>query len=252
MTHPAIPRLEMTPRLLADAGLGPGQRVLDIGCGHGDVAFLAAALVGPSGHVIGIDHDAAAITAARARAVPQTSARIDFSIGDILAPPVPAASFDAVVARRVLMYQPDPVAAVRALATLLKPGGIVVFQEHDGSLRGGPSLPLHEKVREWIWTTVEREGARRTMGFDLAAVLSEAGLVVEHVRAEAVVQTPLQDHPTAEIVRAMLPRIVRHGVATEEEIEVATLGDRLRAERRAFFATYVGELVFGAWARKAR
>lgn len=44
-----------TERLFRDAGLGPGQRVLDVGCGVGDVALLAASLVGETGHVIGVD-----------------------------------------------------------------------------------------------------------------------------------------------------------------------------------------------------
>ena len=88
------------------------------------------------------------------------------------------------------------------------------------------------------------------MGFDLASVLARSGLVVEQVRAEAVVQTPTASHHTGAIIRAMLPRIIRHGVATAEEIDIDTLDARLAEERRAADATYVGELVFGAWARK--
>jgi hypothetical protein len=70
------------------------------------------------------------------------------------------------------------------------------------------------------------------------------------VRAEAIVQTPTAHHHTGAIVRAMLPRIVRQGVATEEEVDVDTLDRRLATEREQAGATYVGELVFGAWARK--
>ena len=62
-------RLEpFTERLCRDAGIGPGQRVLDIGSGIGDVAFLVARLVGPTGEVIGIDLDGIALEKARARA----------------------------------------------------------------------------------------------------------------------------------------------------------------------------------------
>jgi hypothetical protein len=49
----------------------------------------------------------------------------------------------------------------------------------------------------------------------------------------------------------MLPRILAHGVATEAELDVATLDQRLLEERTAAGATYIGDLVFGAWARKA-
>jgi hypothetical protein len=88
------------------------------------------------------------------------------------------------------------------------------------------------------------------MGFDLASVLEQAGLTVEQVRAEAIVQTPRAHHAMGPIVRAMLPRIVRQGVASEEEINVDTLDQRLLEERQKANATYVGDMVFGAWARK--
>src|SRR3989449_9735049 len=56
-----------TERFFRDAGIGPGQRVLDIGSGVGDVAMLAAKLVGPSGEVVGVERDAGAIDRAKPR-----------------------------------------------------------------------------------------------------------------------------------------------------------------------------------------
>lgn len=70
------------------------------------------------------------------------------------------------------------------------------------------------------------------------------------VRAEALVQTPLLRHPMGAIVRAMLPRIVQHGIATAEETDAEALDERLLEEQRAVNATCVGDMVFGAWARK--
>ncbi len=58
---------EMTERLLIDAGIGPGMRVLDVGCGRGDVALLAAKMVGAQGEVVGIDRDLVALESARGR-----------------------------------------------------------------------------------------------------------------------------------------------------------------------------------------
>src|SRR5262252_10688240 len=54
-------------RLFREAGIGPGQRVLDLGSGMGDVAILLARLVGPSGEVVGIERDASSIARAKAR-----------------------------------------------------------------------------------------------------------------------------------------------------------------------------------------
>ena len=88
------------------------------------------------------------------------------------------------------------------------------------------------------------------MGFNLHAVLTEAGLAVEQVRAEAVVQTPGARYELAGILRAVLPRIVRYGIASEAEVEIDTLDRRLDEERLAVSATYVGDMMFGAWARK--
>lgn len=162
--------------------------------------------------------------------------------------------FDAVVGRRVLMYQPGPVACLSRLADLLEPGGLIVLQEHDSTAMPvcRPAMPLHERVSEWIWETVVREGADVHMGLHLAPALAAAGFAIERVRAEATVLTADQSHPIGTIVRAMQARIVAAGVATANEIGVDTLDMRLIAERRETNGTCVWEMVFGAWARSAR
>jgi SAM-dependent methyltransferase len=242
---------EMTERLLVEAGIGPGMRVLDVGCGRGDVAMLAAKLVGAHGEVVGIDRDLGALELARARVREAGLANVSFSGGDFAAMGPEHGVFDAAVGRRVLMYQADPVAALRAVVRVLRPGALVVFQEADATMvpASRVPLPLNARANGWMWRTVEREGGNIHMGFELAPALAQAGLVVEQVRAEAIVQTPTQRHPVGMIVRAMLPRILEHGVATEAEIDVDTLDERLAAECAAANATYVGDMAFGAWAR---
>ena len=92
------------------------------------------------------------------------------------------------------------------------------------------------------------------MGFELASVLEEAGLVVEEVRAEAVIHTARAHakghHSIGTIVRFMVPRIVAQGVATEGELDVATLDERLLEERTRANAVFISDMMFGAWARK--
>jgi hypothetical protein len=152
----------------------------------------------------------------------------------------------------MLMYLPEPVESIRRISAALKPGGIVVLQEHDSTMGPGRlmPLPLHEQVYNWIWRTVECEGADIHMGFNLPFVLTQAGLVVEHVRAEAIVHTPDTTYPFAAIVRSMLPRIIRHGIASEHDIDIDTLEQRLVAERRSANSVYISDMVFGIWARK--
>lgn len=243
---------DFTRRLLVDAGIGAGMRVLDIGCGTGEVALLAADLVGGRGDVVGVDRDEGPLAAARDRARERRSTNVRFARGDFDALPLGPGAFDAAVGRRVLMYQPDAVRAVQRLALNVRPGGLIVFQEHDSTMVPASlvPMPLHRRAQEWIWRTVEREGADVHMGFGLHAALARAGLSVEHVRAEAVVQTPEEPYGVGAIVRALLPRIVRQGVATEAEIDADTLDRRLDEERVGTNATYVGDVMFGAWARK--
>lgn len=240
---------EFTRRLLRDAGVEAGMRVLDVGCGTGDVALLAADLVGPGGQVLGIDRSGRMIEAARDRALAAGVANVTFKARDIDAPS--AGPFDAIVGRRVLMYHPDPARAVRDLAASLRPGGIVAFHEHAaiGPVASG-DLPLHRTVQAWLGETVRRESGNALMGLDLHRVLTHAGLLVEEVRAEAIVQTPTQPYPLGAIARAVLDRIVEQEVATADEVDIESLERRLDHERAASGATYVGDTMFGAWARK--
>src|SRR5438105_2052209 len=57
----------ITERLFREAGIGLGQRILDLGSGVGDVSMLVARLIGPSGEVVGVERDSRAISVARAR-----------------------------------------------------------------------------------------------------------------------------------------------------------------------------------------
>jgi ubiquinone/menaquinone biosynthesis C-methylase UbiE len=242
----------MTQRLLRDAGVREGQRVLDVGCGFGTVSAIAAALVGPAGAVVALDRDPQILERARERAWSLDLDNVTFVEGEMQSIPPDHGTFDFVVGRRVLMYQHDPLAALRGLLPALRPGGVVVFQEHDTTMTPASlaPLPLHEQVHRWIWNTVVREGADIRIGFRLAALLEQAGLVVEHVRAEAIVQRSTARSDLAEVIRNILPRIVRQQVATAQEIDVDTLDARLAAELASTNATFVGDMVFGAWARR--
>ena len=243
---------KMIERLLIDAGIDAGMRVLDIGCGHGTVSCLITRLVGAQGQVTGLDRDVRALAVARDRARDLGLSNVEFTEGDLNELGSELGLFDAIVGRRVLMYQASPVDAVRGLLSALRSGGLVVFQELDTTMVPASitSLPLHDRVQDWIWRTVEREGADPHTGFHLRSVLQQAGLTVDQIRAEAIVQTPDTPDRLGMIVGAILPRILKHGVATEAEIDVDTLAQRLTRERQDANAVYIGDMVFGAWAHK--
>jgi SAM-dependent methyltransferase len=243
---------EMTERLFHDAGIGPGMRVLDVGCGPGAVSFMLARRVGNQGHVFAIDNDPRMLDTARARASESGVHNVSFIEGgfDVAFPE--RGTLDAVIGRRVLMYQPDAARAVAQLTDAIRPGGIVAFHEHDmvPVTDGRTLLPLHDRVRSWLREMLRLEGANLRMGFELHAALCAAGLSVERVRAEANVLTPTAGYPVAAIIRAVLSRLLQLGIATEAEIDVETLDARLSAERLEAGATCIWEMVFCAWARK--
>src|SRR5262249_46022395 len=117
-----------TERLFRDAGIGPGQRVLDVGSGVGDVAMLAARLVGSSGEVVGVERDAGTIAKARARVAGAGLRNVTFLEADATHLPSGQA-FDAAVGRVILQFLPNPTAVVRSLAAVGRPGGGLGFPE---------------------------------------------------------------------------------------------------------------------------
>jgi ubiquinone/menaquinone biosynthesis C-methylase UbiE len=102
----------ITERLFREAGIKQGMRVLDLGCGPGDVSFLAAVIVGSSGWVTGIDQAPEAISLARKRTREEGIRNVDFeqtTIGEFSSP----VQFDAVVGRYILVHQADPTTFIR-------------------------------------------------------------------------------------------------------------------------------------------
>ena len=149
-----------TEQFLLSAGLKAGMSVLDLGCGMGDVSLLAARLVGPAGHVTGIDRDMVVVEKARERALNEDcGTNVEFIHTELLAFHA-YQSFDAVVGRYVLYFQPDPVAAIAHAAKQVRPNGIIVFHEMDlpNRIRSYPDGTLFEKMHALIAETVRRGG----------------------------------------------------------------------------------------------
>lgn len=114
-------------RLLDCAALQPGERVLDVACGTGRVAFVAAKTVGPSGRVVGVDLSDRMVSAATRRAVELGRANASFARMDAEALDLPDTGFDVVLCALGLMYMPDPEQALREMRRMVRPGGRVVL-----------------------------------------------------------------------------------------------------------------------------
>ena len=103
--------------------IAPGEAVLDLGCGAGFDALVAAQLVGPSGRVAGIDLSPEMLAVARAGLAGTGLARVAFAEAQVEALPFPDAAFDVVLSNGVLNLVPDKPRAVRELFRVLRPGG---------------------------------------------------------------------------------------------------------------------------------
>ncbi len=112
--------------LLETARLRPGERVLDVACGTGVIARLAAEAVGPTGLVTGIDLAPDMIAVARATPAP-AEPPVDWHVGDATTLPFPDDTYDAVLCQMGLMFMPDRAAAVAEMRRTLVPGGRVAI-----------------------------------------------------------------------------------------------------------------------------
>ncbi len=225
----------VTRRLLKEAGIARGMKVLDVGSGTGDVAFAAAELVGSDGEIVGVDVNAEILKTARERAKEAGLANVAFVEGDARTLDL-SGHFDAIVGRLVLMYMSDPADALRQLTARLCPGGIMAFQELDFTPYRSlvrPDTPLMNKLIDWLIEVFQRSGAHIGMGLDLYRAFVDAGLPEPILGWTAPVGGPATwsgYEYVATSFRSMLPLIEEYAIATSEEVDVETLAERLRRE----------------------
>lgn len=218
--------------VLSSAGLAPGMRVLDIGCGAGDVSLIAARIVGRHGAVVGLDTSHEAIELARSRSAQAGYSCLRFETADLAALNY-GAGFDAVVGRFILLHLPNPVAVLRRIGGHLRPGAIAAFLEFDiERAEAMPAMPLLTRTLFWITETYRREGIEPNMGSRLYATFRQVGMtpnMAGSCRVECPPGTAVFGF-AAETVRSLLPRILALGVATAEEVDIDTLATRLSRE----------------------
>jgi 2-polyprenyl-3-methyl-5-hydroxy-6-metoxy-1,4-benzoquinol methylase len=246
-----------TVRLLTDAGVSRGMKVLDVGCGPGDVSLIAAELVGETGHILGVDSNATVLELAQARAKAAGLSQVSFLQADLHDLSF-SQSFDAIVGRLILQHVPDRVAVLRHLLTSLRPGGLVAFQELDIPPQDDAAMPasaLWQQTTIWVWVAANQAGIEMRMGMKLSATLLSAGLPVPQLRYEAAIGAgPLWAGPEywAEMVRNLEPLIMRFGLATTEELGIETLAARLREEHARLGGTSRLPALVSAWTHTAQ
>ncbi len=238
----------ITERLLRSAGLRPGMRVLEVGCGAGDVCFLAAELVGLGGQVVGVDRSAASVLFAAERAQSRGARNVSFREGTEAGLPGEA-PFDFVIGRYVLVHQPDPANFVRAAAASLRPGGGVAFHEPDSSLAlvSRPPVQAYDMLSTEYSRATQAALIRPDAAPRLGAIFAEAGLVASNGFCERLVGmegSELFFHWRAATYAAFKLATDPH----HAPIEVEQLAAELRAAVAAVHAQVLGPDQWCVWA----
>jgi ubiquinone/menaquinone biosynthesis C-methylase UbiE len=245
-----------TEKYFRAAGVGPGMRVLDLGSGMGDVALLAADIVGPGGRVVGLDRDGVALKRAGERTVEQGCSSWvtfqatnleDFATTDL---------FDAVIGRYILLYQPDAGGTIRQLTKFLKPGGIVVFHELDFP-DPHPSFPvceLFDQVYALIGEAFLRAGAPPDFGRRVGKAFLDAGLPFPTIVADAVIGGGRGSYVyrwLSNTLFSVAPRLKDLGIEVPPGLVVDhELASRLEEAALAAGSQILAPTQYGAWTRK--
>jgi SAM-dependent methyltransferase len=239
-----------TRTILETAGVARGMRVLDLGSGAGDVAFVAAALVGSAGEVIGVDRSSDSVSKATARAEERGLSNVRFVVGDIH-DNAPGGPFDAIIGRLVLMYVRDPAAILRTQAASLRPGGVVAPIEFDlHSARSLPATPLVTQALRWLREAFTAANIDPALGPRLWSVLLEAGLRPQGmigIQPHFAPDDPDGASILSGIVTTSVPLIERAGVATAAQIGADTLRNRIADELASAPAVFAHPVLISAW-----
>jgi protein-L-isoaspartate O-methyltransferase len=242
----------VTERFLREAGIGPGQRVLDLGSGVGDVAMLLSRLVGRSGEVVAIERDARSINRAQTRAAEAGLHNVKFAQTDI-AQFSSDASFDALVGRYILQFLPDPVGALRSLFEKVSPGGIIAFQEGSWApfVLLSAHLPLWSASVSLLHESAARSGVNVEMGLALHKVFQDAGLPAPTMRLEMELgHDPDFTRWVSDSVNSVRPQIEKLKLPLEKLGNLDTLQQRLQEEVASSDTVVPWLALVGAWCRK--
>lgn len=248
-----------TPTLLMlqRAGIGPGQRVLDFGCGAGDVSLLLSDFVGPTGEVVGVDRAAEAIATARRRVAASGRRNVTFlqaPIESVSLPPV-----DAVVGRFVLMHQPAPAVVLAGAARLARPGGVVALMEsHLDALvlewHSWPASAAYTNLLDVMLRTIKAAGGRTDMGLRLRGTFLEAGLpdpVIDVHGTLAGRDAERLCHYMADSLRSMAAMARDLGVARLEPEDIDRMEKGMLDDAARPGAVMNGPMVVTAWATRS-
>ncbi len=241
----------VTKRLLSQAQLKEGSRILDLGCGAGDVSMMAAKMVGPQGSVVGVDQSSEAIAKAESRAREAGLPQIEF-LTTRVEELASIDQFDGIIGRYVLIHQSSPVAFIGAATRHLRPGGWIAFHEplFHFELEGQPMAPLFKQQID-LFLKASSAFPNRYAGGRMVEHFQTAGLPCPELFSEV----PMGGADSViygwfvETMRSLLPLPVKQGFVTEREMSIDTLEERLRSEAAMLKSQASAAIQVCAWAK---
>jgi ubiquinone/menaquinone biosynthesis C-methylase UbiE len=230
--HPRF--VKILQEYLDAMGIDRAQAVLDIGCGTGVVSRGVARRPGFCGHVTGIDLSPALIaTGAQLAADEGIGERITFCVGDTRGLDLADGAFDAVIAHTLLSHVADPLAVVKEIARVTRPGGMVgIFDADFASLTFGNADPVKGAAYDAAVTAAVATSPRVIR--NLPRMLRAAGLELVAMFPHAVAEAGTADFwlPAIESFRRLVPKA---GTMGEAETEAWAQGLRRDSDEGIFF-----------------
>lgn len=245
-----VARLGLQHRLWSDVagahwlrgGFGPGQSILDVGCGPGFASRDLAQLVGPGGRVLGVDESARYVAFVNSTPAPPGAGSIEAVEGDAQVLDVGEGVFDGAYARWVLSFTPEPARVVAGVSRALRVGGAFCVQDYSNwmGLHWGPRSETVEVLRRGILSAYAAVAADSCVGSSVAGMMDAAGLEVVEIRPLSRVARPgeaMWQWPRT-YFRTFLPRVVAGGHMSESErLAIESEWDANEGEAGAMFMT---------------
>lgn len=226
-----------TQALFGRVGLRDGQRgekrgalrVVEIGCGCGNITCWVAEQLGAGGSVVGIDNSAEQIEQAKRQAQARGLRNVEFQVADAYSPRLPEGSFDVAYCRLVLMHLAEPRRALEQMRLLVRPGGWVVCEEMDlGVWLCDPPSEAMSRFYELNHALGRQIGEHFRLGGSLHRLFRAAGFANPQVHANFTMAVRGEEKRLLVMTfNQFAPELVRMGLATQAEV------DKVSAEMQA-------------------
>ena len=225
----AVSRLDLLERifgpatrhLLSTAGLCSGMRVAEIGCGIGLTGRWMSTQVSPGGSVVGVDSNPEQLRIGEKCAAEAGNTNLSFQQGDAYETGLPRDSFDLVSSRFLLCHLADPAKALAEMSSLLKPGGMLVCEDHDdGGIFTEPATHAYKRLVEISDAVNRSHGLDSYIGLKVPRLFRELGFSQVEVAVNQIAVLRGEEKRFWELtLREAAPAILAAHASTAQELD---------------------------------